>query len=157
MVKRIVYTRLDGRISVINPAPEYVASFETEDEAMADLLIRDVPNDAVDAQIINEIDVPLNREFRNAWRQSTGVFSVDMPQAREIHIEHILAAQNKEVARLKVEERRERLKNNTSKANDHAATIVALEGLDLNIFATQITNAGNPAALSAVWPALIPR
>ena len=157
MIKRIVYTQPNGRVSLVNPAPEYVASFETEDEAMADLLIRDVPNDAVDAQIIDQTDVPTNREFRNAWKQSAGVFSVDMPQAREIHIEHILLAQNKEITRLKVEERRERLKNNTAKASDHAATIIALEALDFNVLATQITNADNPTALSAVWPALIPR
>ena len=80
-----------------------------------------------------------------------------MPQAREIHIEHILLAQNKEITRLKVEERRERLKNNTAKASDHAATIIALEALDFNVLATQIVNASSPTALSAVWPVLISR
>ncbi len=79
-----------------------------------------------------------------------------MPKARNIHAERMGAAQAAEIARLKVEERKERLKSNTAKADAHAATITALEALDLNVLATQIAAAPNPTALSAIWPADVP-
>ncbi len=100
---------------------------------------------------------PDNRAFRNALMDDGTKIAVDMPKARSIHAENIAIAQVAEIGRLKVEERKERLKNNTAKADAHAATLAALEALDLNILATQIINAPNTTALSAVWPVQIPR
>ncbi len=80
-----------------------------------------------------------------------------MPKARDIHADRMGVAHAAEIARLKIEERRERLKGNTSQADAHAATVTALEALNLNALATQIANAPNPTALSAIWPANVPR
>ena len=80
-----------------------------------------------------------------------------MPLAREIHAGRIARAQVAEIARLKVEERKERLKGKTTQADAHAATIIALEALDLNVLATQISAAPNPTALNSIWPVGVPR
>ena len=77
------------------------------------------------------------------------------PQLRQNR--YIAAAQAAEIARLKVEERKERLSSNTAQADSHAATITALEALDLNVLATQIAAVPNATALSAIWPVNVPR
>ncbi len=154
---RIVFTRPDGGVSVVIPAPEFLAQFGTLAEGMAAVQARSVPPSAADIQIIDSSAVLSDRTFRNAWRQSGGVFSTDMPLAREIHAERMAVAQAAEIARLKIEERKERLKGNTAQADSHAATVTALEALDLNVLATQIAAAPNPTALSAIWPAQVPR
>lgn len=145
---RIVYTRPDGGVSIVMP---------TGDVSIVKVFTKDVPPDATDAQIIDSGDLLTDRTFRNAWHQSGGIISVNMPLAREIHAGRIAHAQIAEIARLKVDERAERLKGNTAQANAHAATVTALEALDLNVLATQIANAPNPTALRAIWPANVPR
>ncbi len=159
--KRIVYSHPGGGVAVVCPAPNYIAQLmaegKTEDEAIADVQAKDVPFDATNIEVI-EIALLPNREFRDAWeKMGIGTPVVNMPTAREIHAERIAIAQAAEIARLKVEERKERLKSNTTQADNHAATITALEALDLNVLATQIAAAANPTALSAIWPVLIPR
>ena len=149
---RVVYTKPTGEIAIVIPAMEFLAQFDTLAEGMAAVQAQAVPGNATDIQLIDSAKVPTDRTFRNAWRQSGGVFSVDMPQAREIHAERIALAQVAEIARLKVEERKERLKGKTAQADAHAATLVALEALDLNVLATQISSAPNPTTLNAIWP-----
>lgn len=105
---------------------------------------------------IAETDIP-NDFFQGAWRDDGLTLSTDMAKARDIHADRIAVAQAAEIARLKVEERKERLKSNTTKADDHAATIIALEALNLNVLATQIAVAPNPTALKAIWPAQVPK
>ncbi len=105
---------------------------------------------------IVEADIP-NDFFQDAWRDNGQTLSTDMAKARDIHSERMATAQAAEIARLKVEERKERLKNNRSQANRHSAAVKALEVLDINVLAKQIRNAPNPTALSAIWPAQLPR
>ena len=194
--KRIVYSRPDGGVSVVCPAPrarlpgetddefiarirtenaplpeetedEFIARIraentplpaETEDEFVARIRAKDVPSDAANIEVMEFASLPSSREFRNAWEKpGFGAPTVNMPKARGIHAERIAVAQAAALARLKVEERKERLSSNTAKADEHAATITALEALDLNVLATQIANAPNPTALSAIWPANVPR
>lgn len=137
----IIHTRPDGGVTETSPAPG--VSIET-------VLANDIPADAIDVTVVDSATLP--KSFRNAWRQSGGVVNIDMPLAREIHAGRMGTAHAAEIALLKVAERKERLKSNTTKADAHAATIVALEALDLNVLATRIAAAPNPAALSAIWP-----
>ena len=106
---------------------------------------------------INDSDIPSLAAFKDGWRDDGVNITIDMPTARETHADHIAIAQAAEIARLKVEERKERLKSNTAQADDHAATVIALEALDLNVLATQIAAAPNTTALDAIWPAQVPR
>ncbi len=178
MNKRIVYSRPGGAVEFLIPTSlEEVQRFVsigllpppdgklaaqakeiTEDQAMQLLADKDVPFNALNVVIVDMTDLPSKADgFFNAWQLSGGAVSINMPKAREIHAGRIARAHVKEIAHLKVEERKERLKSNTTKADAHAATTTALEALDLNVLATQIASAPNPAALSEVWPAQVPR
>ena len=149
----IIFSRGSGEVTVRNmPAG---ASDQDFQDAMQDAVnsgkAADIP------EIVADTTLLADRNFRVAWRRSGSVVSVDMSLARDIHAGRIATAQVAEIARLKVEERKERLKGNTAQADAHAATVTALEALDLNVLAAQIANAPNPTALSAIWPANVPR
>jgi hypothetical protein len=60
-MKRIIYPTDDGGVAVIIPAPEFL-----ETHTIEELAAKDVP-DGKAYQIIDEVDVPSNRTFRNAW------------------------------------------------------------------------------------------
>ena len=170
--KRIVFRRSDGVVEIVNPnqfrMAELMAEGKTEDQALVVIQTNAFSKlsergfgPAEDAEIMEAADIPQtqgSREFRNALEKpGMGVPVVNMTKAREIHADKIAVAQANEIARLKVEERKERLKANTVKADQHAADLIALEALDLNPLAIQIANAATPQALSAIWPAKVTR
>ncbi len=136
MAERIVFTRPDGGVSVVCPAPGV---------DIAVVLARSIPGDATDVTVVDETALSTDREFRNAWRQFGGVVSIDMPAAREIHAERINAAK-RTVARDLVE--REAM------GEDMTAEKAALRAADVQ---AQIAAAPNPVALKAVWPLQLPR
>ena len=160
MVKCIVLEYPNGTIAIrggIGPGTR--ARFNgNEDAARQHILDNLVPvqNPTATARI-EDVTFPPDKQFRKAWRAQPGIIVEDMPVSREVHAERIAVAQVVEIARLKVEERKERIKGNTAQADTHAATVTALEVLDLNVLATQIAAAPNPAALKAIWPAQLPR
>ena len=94
--KRIVYTRSDGGVSVVCPAPEYVARFATEGEALEAIRAKDVPADVINVHVCDESAVPVSRRFRNCWRQvGTTPPSVSMPLARAQRMVEIRAERDK--------------------------------------------------------------
>jgi hypothetical protein len=60
-MNRIIYKTDEGGVVVIIPSDEYLA-----DHTIEELAAKDVP-DGKAYQIIDEVDVPSNRTFRNAW------------------------------------------------------------------------------------------
>lgn len=140
----------NGNVSLNDPdapdAQDMIAQWHPNDQAAV-----------TGVREINDSDIPSFIAFKDAWRDDGINITINMPTAREIHAEHLANAQAAEIARLNVEERRERLKANIAQANQHAADQTALEALDLNVLATQIQTAPNPTALAAVWPAKVPR
>lgn len=70
----------DSKLDLI----ESIEWAETEDEFLSRLRVVVVPNDAINVRVIDDADVPQDRTFRKAWRD-TGAIGVDMVKAREIH------------------------------------------------------------------------
>lgn len=103
-MKRIVFTRPDGGISVVEPQihlgdPEDF----TEDQAI-ERSMRLLPQDAIDPHVIEEADVPQDRTYRNAWTKAEGQdFSVDMEKAREIQREALRKERDPILASLDVD------------------------------------------------------
>jgi hypothetical protein len=60
-MKRIIYPTDEGGVAVIIPEPEFL-----ETHTIEELAAKDVP-DGKAYQIIDEVDVPSDRTFRNAW------------------------------------------------------------------------------------------
>jgi hypothetical protein len=85
-MKRIIYTRPDGGITVVTPVinthsvvdgvvvqiPENIS----EDEAVARALSR-LPVDAINPQVVDESALPPDRSQRRAWRQNGASVVVD--------------------------------------------------------------------------------
>jgi hypothetical protein len=61
MTKRIIYPNDDGGVAILIPTPEYLAEHTIED-----LAAKDVPN-GKPYKIIDVLDIPEDRTFRNAW------------------------------------------------------------------------------------------
>lgn len=101
---RILYTRADGGLSVVNAAPkemiEKVLGALTEDAYKAHVWERSIPADAINAMEIPD-DYPLpDREFRNAWKQNGKEVTHDLEKAREIQLEKIRRAREPKFAEL---------------------------------------------------------
>lgn len=65
--KRICYIRPDGGLSVVVPNPAARRQGESEDDFIARIRAKDVPDDAVEVEVIEQADLPSNRERRNDW------------------------------------------------------------------------------------------
>lgn len=140
-MKRIVYTRQsDGGVSVVVPSPKFIAKFTDEDAAIADLLAHDVPSNAIDVKVVDETEVPSDREFRAAWKLNAGSIEVDIVKARAVQAARIEAARMKKMRKLL---EREALGENVTGQK------AALAAMNTNAAA----NAADVAALRRAWPA----
>ena len=84
-MRKIIYTRPDGGLSVVHPVINTYPKREeiTEEEAEQRSWDR-LPKDAINPRFVGESEIPTDRAFRNAWEDNGGV-KVNMPKAREIH------------------------------------------------------------------------
>lgn len=80
-MKKIIYTRPDGGLFIVSPAPAAQLPTETEDEFVGRIMTKDVPADAINVQIVDATLIPTDRTFRSARKPD---LTVDMPRAREI-------------------------------------------------------------------------
>ena len=81
-MKRILYTRPDGGISIVTPAinfDEVITEYQALARAQAKL-----PVDVINARVIDPSEILTDRTFRDAW-EDKGVISVNMGKAREIY------------------------------------------------------------------------
>lgn len=84
-MKKIVYTRPDGGLSIVTPIINTHPVPEDITESQAILRAWDkLPKDAINPRFVDESEIPTDRTFRNAW-EDNGAVSVNMPKAREIH------------------------------------------------------------------------
>ena len=141
MEKRIVYTRPDGGVSVVIPVKH-------DSKAIALVLKKDVPVDAVNIKTVNADLVPTDRTFRGAWEddptESPEPIKVNMSKARGLHMDRIRAARDKELARLDIEQ---------LKGSDVAAEKQILRDIP-TVF--DLSGAATPDALKTLWPSELP-
>lgn len=74
MAKVIIYERPDGGISVVRPTGEI---------PIEQVLTKDVPQDAVNPQIIEASELPQKNKDRNFWVRQSGVLKVDSAKVSE--------------------------------------------------------------------------
>ena len=67
---RLVFTRPDGSVSVVVPAPNFLEGFDTLAEGMAAVHAQAVPSNATDVQLIDSGNVPVDRTYRNDLRRA---------------------------------------------------------------------------------------
>lgn len=84
-MRKIIFTRPDGGLSIVNPVINTHPQRENITEAQAEQRAWDkLPKDAINPKFVEKSIIPLDRIFRNAWKAGQGVVEVDMPKAREI-------------------------------------------------------------------------
>lgn len=92
LMKKIIYTRTDGGLSVVIPAPK--SSIErmlgplTDEEYELHVKTKSIPTDAINPRDVDDSDIPNNREFRNAWCDVTELsrIDIDCEKARDIKL-----------------------------------------------------------------------
>ena len=103
-MKKIIYTRPDGGLSVVNPVINTIGEIVgfTEEQALQRALVK-LPKDAINPQIVEPQVIPADRTFRNAWAHGGDKVIHDMPKCREIWKDRLRAARTPKLSALDVE------------------------------------------------------
>lgn len=101
---RILYTRPDGGVSVVNGAPkadlERVLGPLTIEAYKAHVWERSVPINALNAVEIDDSYQLPDREFRNAWKQDGKTVTHDLEKARNLQLDKIRTAREPKLLEL---------------------------------------------------------
>jgi hypothetical protein len=67
-----------------------------------DIIMKAVPEDATKVREIQDEDVPVDREFRDAWTDQTegSSIDIDLEKAKELQLKKLRAARNEELEKL---------------------------------------------------------
>lgn len=145
-MRKIVYTRPDGGLSVVTPILDAVyAPTESEAERIA---FDRLPSDAIGPRFVAAETIPADRTFRDAWTDAGSVV-VDMPKARELHKDTLRRLRAPLLAALDVDYQRADELNDTAAKQDIAARKQALRDVTAD---PAIEAAKTPEELKAVMP-----
>ena len=81
-MKRIIYTRLDGGVSVVTPNIN-TNEILTEEEAVQRAFDK-LPAGAINPQIVEANTISSDRTFRNAWEKDEKVIKTNMTKAKDM-------------------------------------------------------------------------
>ena len=81
-MKRIIYTRLDGGVSVVTPNIN-TNEILTEEEALQRAFDK-LPSSAINPQIVEANTISSDRTFRNAWEKDEKVIKTNMTKAKDM-------------------------------------------------------------------------
>lgn len=100
-----MYTRPDGGVSIVTPVDKAQIEINlnrqlTDEEYEAHVRERSIPVDATNVTTIEDADIPSNREFRDAWKQSDNKIDFDLEKARNIQLERMRVAREPKLAQL---------------------------------------------------------
>lgn len=89
-MRKIIFTRPDGGLSVVNPVLNTIREVPGFTEADAEQRAWDrLPPDAINPRFVDDADIPTDRSFRNGWKDTGTAVDHDMPKCREIQREKI--------------------------------------------------------------------
>ena len=148
-MKKIVFTRPDGGVSVVN-IPNRLHEGISDEDAQKKAWDR-LPPEAINSRWVDEAEILTDRSFRNAW-EDTGAVTVNMPKAREIHKDKMRQTRVPKLAALDVEFMRALEKNDMATAAAVATKKQVLRDVTAD---PAIETAQTPEALIAVWPDIL--
>jgi len=178
MTKVIVTTDTDGNVTVCQPSPDArlvitdngnvpfyksgdikrlppddIPWAETEDEFVQRIREKDVPADAPNVTIVELEDLP-GRKFRNAWKQDAeGKPTVDMPKARNLHMDRIRVIRNEELQKEDINFQRAIEADDASAKTSVATKKQTLRDLPATF---DLSGADTDEELDALWPSELP-
>lgn len=84
-MRKIIYTRPDGGLSIVHPAFNTIGEVEGFTTADAELRAwNNLITKGITPRWLDASEIPTDRTFRDAW-VDTGIITVDMTKAKEIH------------------------------------------------------------------------
>lgn len=156
--KRIIWSG-GGVLNIFNPASQKDVErdlnrkFKNEKEYVSFLKARIVPDTAANVLICDVVDIPTDLTFRDAWKRGALPVEINMPKARDIHMDHIREAREPELARLDKEWMRATGQKNTIEADEIEARRQHLRDLPQTL---DLTTAKTPERLKTLWPKELP-
>lgn len=144
-MQKIIYSDEDGNISIVIPSPKWqleeIFGPMSENQYRKHVWDKSVPPDAIDPKEISDDDIPQDRYFRNAWRPCPEKkIRIDMPKAREIHMEKIRRHRDKRLKELDID---------TMRGIDVQPQKQVLRDIPQTF---DLSTAGSPEELKALWP-----
>ena len=82
-MRKIIFTRTDGGISLVYPVRNTLGETLTTDAEIEQRAWDKLPEDAINPQFVDETEIPTDRTFRNAWKDEGGI-KVDMVKAKDL-------------------------------------------------------------------------
>ena len=148
-MKHIAFTRPDGGVSVIVPAPKAQLPGESEADFMARVALA-VPSDATG---VTELDTLPSRAYRNAWVLSGGAVQTDMVQARQMKLGELRTERDVRLQATDGPYMRAQEQDNVAEVNRLKAVRQRLRDLPTDPATTNALNAiTDPDALKAWTP-----
>ena len=108
----------------------------------------------VSVRQVTHADIPQDRTFRNAWRDTGTTIKHDMDHAREIHMARVRRVRDRTIEKLDVPFMQAIEKGDAGKC---AAISVEKQSLRDIPATLDLTKAVTPEALAVLWPEGLPR
>ena len=151
MIRKIIYSRPDGGLSVVQPnrntrgEPDGITDAEIEQRAFDKL-----PADAIDPHFVSEAEVPTDRSYRDSW-EADGATKIkhNMPKARDIHRDKMRAVRLPKLAALDIDYQRADETGDTARKTEITSQKQALRDVTA---VPEIEAATNIDGLKAAWP-----
>ena len=83
-MRKIIFTRFDGGISVVHPVRNTLGETLTTDAEIEQRAWDKLPDDAINPQYVDESVIPTDRTFRNAWTVEAGNVVVNIDKAKAL-------------------------------------------------------------------------
>lgn len=147
-MKKIAFTRPDGGVSVIVPAPKAQLPDESEADFMA-RVAQALPPDATD---VAELDTLPSRAYRNAWVLSGGQVQHDMVKARGMKMVEIRAERDQRLAATDGIYLRAQEQNDTAELNRLKTVRQRLRDLPGTVALGSITDPDALSRFAPTWP-----
>ena len=151
--KKIFYTNDKDKVVQVHPSPEYISQFDSEDEAIAAIIAKDIPADKQSSAIIIDKSQVPDRKFRDSWKQESSSVVEDITKARAIHMDRIRVYRNAELAKEDINYQIAFEQDNNSKKNSVASKKQMLRDIPSTF---NLSGATNGTELDALWPSELP-
>ena len=149
-MRKIIYTRPDGGVSVAHPVRNTIGETLTTDAEIEQRAWNALPAYAINPQFVET--VPTDRTFRDAWKAGATGIEHDMPKAREIHKERLRSVRKPLLEALDAEYMHADEVGDSAKKSEIAAKKQALRDATK---AAEIDAAATPEELKAAIPAAL--
>ena len=101
-MRKIIFTRPDGGLSVVHPSRNTIGETLTTDAEIEQRAWDKLPVDAISPMFVDESAIPTDRTFRNAWEHNGDSITQNITKAKSIAHDKRRQARSAEFAPLDI-------------------------------------------------------